>query len=284
MRLVRSVLSGAVAWTRRARRSTHFRGGATAPQCRGPRSRGQRHPVAGRLCARPQCLDRWRARGTPRVDPTGHARSALKLSRPTEDGAPMDRMVASGQIVRCWVDRLAPLRYRAAMVFASPAPEHAAADDGHGLGRHRPDRASGASRVTITEATHALAALSKAKEQAGRWTVPSHTPMRLVDAITRVEPTWVEAVAVVQAVCAQLAPGQAAPDSRYDRVSARGDVSFIAVAGADDDDGRHGGSHGTTADGDPSLERLPDAGDARPPSARAGRRRPWAARRRSARR
>lgn len=49
-------------------------------------------------------------------------RSALKLSRPADDGAPADRMVASGQIVRCWVDRLAPLRYRAAMVFAAPAP------------------------------------------------------------------------------------------------------------------------------------------------------------------
>jgi len=49
-------------------------------------------------------------------------RSALKLSRPADDGNPADRMVASGQIVRCWVDRLAPLRYRAAMVFAAPAP------------------------------------------------------------------------------------------------------------------------------------------------------------------
>lgn len=49
-------------------------------------------------------------------------RSALKLSRPAEEGAPSDRMVANGQIVRCWVDRLAPLRYRAAMVFAATAP------------------------------------------------------------------------------------------------------------------------------------------------------------------
>lgn len=48
-------------------------------------------------------------------------RSALKLSRPADEGSPADRMVASGQIVRCWVDRLAPLRYRAAMVFAAPA-------------------------------------------------------------------------------------------------------------------------------------------------------------------
>lgn len=49
-------------------------------------------------------------------------RSALKLSRPVAAGAQADRMVASGQIVRCWVDRLAPLRYRAAMVFAGGVP------------------------------------------------------------------------------------------------------------------------------------------------------------------
>lgn len=57
-------------------------------------------------------------------------RSALKLSRPVEDGAQADRMVASGQIVRCWVDRLAPLRYRAAMVFAGavPSPQPPAGD------------------------------------------------------------------------------------------------------------------------------------------------------------
>mgnify|MGYP001222895684 CR=1 FL=1 len=88
--------------------------------------------------------------------------------------------------------------------------------------------------MTITEATHALAALSKAKEQAGRWTVPSHTPMRLVDAITRVEPTWVEAVAVVQAVCAQLAPGQAAPALDTITISPMGDVSFPPAGSSDD--------------------------------------------------
>lgn len=48
-------------------------------------------------------------------------RSALKLSRPADEATPADRMVANGQIVRCWVDRLAPLRYRAAMVFTAPA-------------------------------------------------------------------------------------------------------------------------------------------------------------------
>jgi hypothetical protein len=46
-------------------------------------------------------------------------RSALKVSRPVSQGTPADRMVATGQVVRCWVDRLAPLRYRAAIVFAS---------------------------------------------------------------------------------------------------------------------------------------------------------------------
>lgn len=48
-------------------------------------------------------------------------KSALKLSRPVGDDKAADRMVASGQIVRCWVDRLAPLRYRAAMVFSAPS-------------------------------------------------------------------------------------------------------------------------------------------------------------------
>jgi hypothetical protein len=51
-------------------------------------------------------------------------RSALRLSRSADSGAPADRMVASVEVVRCWVDRLAPLRYRAAMVFA-PTPAHA---------------------------------------------------------------------------------------------------------------------------------------------------------------
>ncbi|MEZ5290418.1 MAG: PilZ domain-containing protein [Vicinamibacterales bacterium] len=44
-------------------------------------------------------------------------RSTLRLSRPSDEGA--DRLVVSGQIVRCWVDRLAPLRYRAAIVFGA---------------------------------------------------------------------------------------------------------------------------------------------------------------------
>lgn len=48
-------------------------------------------------------------------------RSTIKLSRPADAVTPAERLVANGQIVRCWVDRLAPLRYRAAIVFAPPA-------------------------------------------------------------------------------------------------------------------------------------------------------------------
>lgn len=59
-------------------------------------------------------LDEWIRPGT---------RSSIKLSRPSEGDMPGERLVANGQIVRCWVDRLAPLRYRAAMVFAAHAPK-----------------------------------------------------------------------------------------------------------------------------------------------------------------
>ncbi|MGE0814810.1 MAG: PilZ domain-containing protein [Vicinamibacterales bacterium] len=45
-------------------------------------------------------------------------RSTLRLNRPSDSGS-ADRLAASGQIVRCWVDRLAPLRYRAAIVFGT---------------------------------------------------------------------------------------------------------------------------------------------------------------------
>ncbi len=50
-------------------------------------------------------------------------KSALKVSRPGTGGEAPTRMVANGQIARCWVDRLAPLRYRAALVFSMPAAE-----------------------------------------------------------------------------------------------------------------------------------------------------------------
>ena len=58
-------------------------------------------------------LDEWIRPGT---------RSAIRLSRSTDANLPAERLVANGRIVRCWVDRLAPLRYRAAMVFASHSP------------------------------------------------------------------------------------------------------------------------------------------------------------------
>lgn len=50
--------------------------------------------------------------------------------------------------------------------------------------------------------------------------------MPLIDLMARVEPTWVEAVAVVQAVCAQLAPAQAPPALSAIMVSTAGTVSF----------------------------------------------------------
>jgi PilZ domain len=53
--------------------------------------------------------------------------STLRLSRPTEQGE-RDRVIAKGQIVRCWVDRLAPLRYRAALVFSGSQPAPASSD------------------------------------------------------------------------------------------------------------------------------------------------------------
>lgn len=48
-------------------------------------------------------------------------RSELRLSKPAI-AREAERLSAQGQIVRCWVHRLSPLRYRAALVFASLAP------------------------------------------------------------------------------------------------------------------------------------------------------------------
>lgn len=86
--------------------------------------------------------------------------------------------------------------------------------------------------MTITEATHALATLPSQKAPAKAEAMGA--PMRLVDAIARVEPTWVEAVAVVQAVCAQLSPGQAAPPLDAILIGPSGAVSFPAAGAADD--------------------------------------------------
>lgn len=58
--------------------------------------------------------------------------------------------------------------------------------------------------------------------------------LRLVDVISRVEPTWVEAVAVVQAVCAQLEPGKMPPPVADIMVSTTGAVSFAATGSGED--------------------------------------------------
>jgi len=49
-------------------------------------------------------------------------RSELRLSRSAETVEP-ERLSAQGQIVRCWVHRLSPLRYRAALVFSAAPPK-----------------------------------------------------------------------------------------------------------------------------------------------------------------
>ena len=48
-------------------------------------------------------------------------RSELRLSKPALERE-SERLSAQGQIVRCWVHRLSPLRYRAALVFSNLAP------------------------------------------------------------------------------------------------------------------------------------------------------------------
>lgn len=49
-------------------------------------------------------------------------RSELRLSR-TVETEEAGRLAAQGQIVRCWVHRLSPLRYRAALVFSAAPPK-----------------------------------------------------------------------------------------------------------------------------------------------------------------
>jgi hypothetical protein len=46
----------------------------------------------------------------------------LRLTRPEDGSGPAQLLAASGTIVRCWVHRLSPLRYRAALVFAGGRP------------------------------------------------------------------------------------------------------------------------------------------------------------------
>jgi len=87
--------------------------------------------------------------------------------------------------------------------------------------------------MTITEATHALARRARhaAAEPIRAFAA---RPMLFVDAMRRVEPTWVEAVAVVQAVCAQLTPGQAAPALPVLMLEPSGAVTFPAAIAGDD--------------------------------------------------
>lgn len=49
-------------------------------------------------------------------------RSELRLSK-TNEGQGPEKLAAQGQIVRCWVHRLSPLRYRAALVFKAAPPK-----------------------------------------------------------------------------------------------------------------------------------------------------------------
>jgi len=48
-------------------------------------------------------------------------RSELRLSKPASE-LESEKLTAQGQVVRCWVHRLSPLRYRAALVFSAAAP------------------------------------------------------------------------------------------------------------------------------------------------------------------
>jgi len=87
--------------------------------------------------------------------------------------------------------------------------------------------------MTITEATHALARrLRRGASEPIR--AAAARPMLLVDAMRRVELTWVEAVAVVQAVCAQLTPGHAAPALQVLTLQPSGAVTFPASGAGDD--------------------------------------------------
>jgi hypothetical protein len=58
--------------------------------------------------------------------------------------------------------------------------------------------------------------------------------MRLVDAMARVEPTWVEAVAIVHAICAALEPGRTMPALDAIMISHTGVVSFPPTDAADE--------------------------------------------------
>lgn len=59
--------------------------------------------------------------------------------------------------------------------------------------------------------------------------------VRLSDVMARVNPTWVEAVAVVQAVCAQLAPDHTPPTVGDITLSGDGTVAFTASGMSDNE-------------------------------------------------
>lgn len=48
-------------------------------------------------------------------------RTELRLFKPVANKEP-EKITAFGQVARCWVHRLSPLRYRAAMVFEAASP------------------------------------------------------------------------------------------------------------------------------------------------------------------
>lgn len=85
---------------------------------------------------------------------------------------------------------------RAATVDTYRKPE---SDVGARVAPFTPD----ARRDPIAAATPTFRALRAARDKSGS--------MRLIDAMRCVEPTWVEGVAVTQAVCAQLARGETPP-------------------------------------------------------------------------
>lgn len=88
--------------------------------------------------------------------------------------------------------------------------------------------------MTITEATHALARRSRSATAVEPARPGALKPVLFVEAMRHVEPTWVEAVAVVQSVCAQLSAGQAAPTLQVLTLTPSGAVTFPAPSAGDD--------------------------------------------------
>lgn len=87
--------------------------------------------------------------------------------------------------------------------------------------------------MTMTDATHALAGQARRSVPVKAGSRVADDSVRLVELMTSGEPTWAEAVAVVQAVCAQLKPGDAAPALDAIRVSSSGTVAFEPAGTSD---------------------------------------------------